>query len=73
MTHNGTVGSTWRRASSTPAGVVPRSSACNDACWTTGPSIIGSEKGMPTSMASAPAAARAWTTCTQSGDIPPVT
>ena len=38
-----------------------------------GPSIIGSENGIPISTASAPAAATAWTTSIQSGPIPPVT
>ena len=60
-----------RRAA--PRGVVPRSRARTDASWMVGPSIIGSEKGMPTSMASAPASATAWTTSSQSADMPPVT
>ena len=34
----------------------PACSARSAASWITGPSIIGSEKGMPTSTASAPAA-----------------
>ena len=38
-----------------------------------GPSIIGSENGMPISTASAPASATAWTDSIQSGAIPPVT
>jgi hypothetical protein len=36
-----------------PSTVIPDSSARLDASWMTGPSITGSEKGMPTSMASA--------------------
>ena len=39
----------------------------------TGPSIMGSENGMPTSTASAPAAATAWSTSTQSSVIPAIT
>ena len=65
------------RAAATPSitacGVVPRSRARTDASWMTGPSIIGSENGMPTSTASAPAATTAWTTSTQSSVIPPIT
>jgi hypothetical protein len=38
----------------------------------TGPSIIGSENGMPTSTASAPAATTAASDCSQSSVIPPI-
>ena len=48
-----------RRSSRIAGGVAPASSARCDASWMTGPSITGSENGMPTSMASAPAAAAA--------------
>ena len=43
------------------------------ASWMTGPSIIGSEKGMPTSTASAPAATTACSTSTQSAVMPAMT
>ena len=56
-----------------PAGVAPCWRARIDAAWMVGPSITGSENGMPISMASAPAAATARTTSTQSGPRPPVT
>ena len=39
--------STRLRSARTPSGVVPRPSARSDASWMVGPSIIGSEKGMP--------------------------
>jgi hypothetical protein len=58
---------------STPPGVVPAASDATEACWMTGPSIIGSEKGMPTSTASAPAAATASTTSIQFGTMPAIT
>src|SRR6185437_4577456 len=64
------------RAAATPSmtswGVVPRPRARTEASWITGPSIIGSENGMPTSTASAPAATTAWSTSTQSSVIPPI-
>ncbi len=50
-----------------PSGVAPGSSARCEAAWMTGPSMTGSEKGMPTSMASAPAAAAARTASAQPG------
>ena len=56
-----------------PSGVVPRSSARIDASWMVGPSIIGSEKGSPTSMASAPDPASASTVTSQWSSMPPVT
>ncbi len=37
------------------AGVAPMRRAWSDAAWIVGPSITGSENGMPTSTASAPA------------------
>jgi hypothetical protein len=55
-----------------PWGVAPAASAASDASWMVGPSITGSENGMPTSIASAPAAAHASTVCSQPGS-PPVT
>ncbi len=51
----------------------PCSRATSDASWMVGPSMTGSENGMPTSMASAPAAANALTTSVQSSPSPPVT
>ena len=56
-----------------PDGVAPDPSASAEACWMTGPSMTGSEKGIPISMASAPAAAIARTTSSQSRPRPPVT
>ena len=41
--------------SSTAGGVIPAARARSFASWMTGPSITGSENGMPTSIASAPA------------------
>ena len=63
-------GRSWRRAgpprcpraassSTTDASVVPRSSARVPAAWMTGPSMIGSENGSPTSSASTPASTSA--------------
>ena len=45
--------------SSTAGGVMPAARARSFASWMTGPSMTGSENGMPTSMASAPATAAA--------------
>ncbi len=61
------------RSARIPSGVVPRSRARSEPPGWSGPSIIGSEKGMPTSMASAPAPASASTVSSQSSSIPPVT
>ena len=48
-------------------GVAPaRERLLADASWMTGPSMTGSENGMPISMASAPASATARTTSAQS-------
>src|SRR5262245_38705215 len=65
--------STSRTSSRMDCGVAPRSSARCDASWITGPSITGSENGIPTSTASAPASATARTTSTHSWSMPPVT
>src|SRR5207253_4151630 len=73
ITASGTPASTSASALTTPTGVAPSASARRVASWTTGPSIKGSENGMPISMASAPAAATARTTSTQSRPRPPVT
>src|SRR3954452_964344 len=54
-------------------GVAPAASARSDASWIVGPSITGSENGMPISIASAPAAATARTTSVHSSPSPPVT
>ena len=52
---------------------LPAARACSLAAWITGPSITGSLKGTPISMASAPASATARTTSAQSDPSPPVT
>src|SRR6476661_52942 len=52
------------------AGVAPLASARSDASWIVGPSITGSENGMPISIASAPASASARTTSIQPGRPP---
>ena len=57
MTATGTAVSWPARASRIPGGVAPAASARSEASWMTGPSMTGSENGMPTSMASAPASA----------------
>ena len=44
-----------RTASSVPRRVMPEASARRPAAWIAGPSAIGSVKGMPSSMRSAPA------------------
>jgi len=49
--------SSERASSMIDTGVAPASSARCDACWMSGPSITGSENGMPISIASAPFAA----------------
>ena len=59
MTASGTPTSARASASRIDGGVAPFASASSDASWITGPSITGSENGMPTSMPSAPAAATA--------------
>ena len=51
----------------------PRLIAVPEACWMTGPSSIGSEKGSPISTASAPASIIAASRSVQSGRIPAVT
>ena len=58
--------------SSTSSGTVPRCSARSAASWITGPSIIGSENGIPTSTASAPAATTAARVWPQSSVMPPI-
>ncbi len=73
MATSGTPASTRASSARTDAGVVPRSRARTEASWMVGPSITGSEKGMPTSTASAPAATTAATTSVQSSLRPPVT
>ena len=56
-----------------PDGVAPELSASAEARWMIGPSMTGSENGIPISIASAPAAPIARTTSTQSRPSPPVT
>ncbi len=51
---------------------MPASSDRTDASWITGPSIMGSENGIPTSTASAPDATTAWSDSVQSGVMPPI-
>ena len=65
--------STLPRAVTMAAGVIPAARARWEASWITGPSMTGSENGIPTSMASAPAEATASTTAVQSAPSPPVT
>ena len=72
MTAIGTGASARAMPSRTWSGTVPRCSARSAASWITGPSIIGSEKGMPTSTASAPAAITAASDCVQSSVMPPM-
>src|SRR5204863_5417641 len=55
------------------AGVAPASSASRDAAWMTPPSITGSENGMPTSIASAPALATPRRSSASTDGKPPVT
>ena len=57
MATSGTPASTSRSAVRMAPRFAPWASATSDASWIVGPSITGSENGMPTSMASAPAAA----------------
>src|SRR5690349_1867881 len=59
--------------SSTVSGVAPRSSARWLASWIVLPSMIGSENGIPISIASAPASATARTTSHHCAPSPPVT
>src|SRR6478672_949413 len=73
MTAIGTPASRPASASTIDAGVAPISSARCDASWIVRPSITGSENGIPTSMASAPASATARTTSSQPRPRPPVT
>ncbi len=72
MTATGTGASARAMPSSTWSGTVPRPNAFSAASWITGPSIMGSEKGMPTSTASAPAATTAASDCSQSSVMPPM-
>jgi len=61
MTTSGISTSRRRTSSRIEIGVAPPSSDAWLACWMTGPSITGSENGMPISTASAPLAAAART------------
>ena len=67
MTANGMPTSSPAAASRMDGGVAPASRATCDACWITGPSITGSENGMPISNPSAPAAAAARTASSHPG------
>src|SRR5262245_12317755 len=73
MATNGTPASTSRSSVRIPGRFAPAAKAASEASWIVGPSITGSENGMPTSMASAPASANARTTSVQSSPRPPVT
>ena len=53
-----------RTAPSTPTTVAPAARALAAAAWLATPSAMGSEKGMPSSMMSTPAAAMATTSST---------
>src|SRR4029453_11011925 len=55
------------------AGVAPSSSARREASWITGPSITGSENGIPTSIASAPATSSPRSSSASTPLSPPVT
>ena len=72
MTATGMPASSSASPSRMAAGVVPASRARCDASWMTGPSMTGSENGMPTSTASAPAAAAA-SIASRQPSSPPVT
>ena len=61
-----------RTAERIDCGVAPCERARSLAAWMVVPSITGSEKGTPISMASAPAAAAAAIICSQSSPRPPV-
>ena len=65
MNANGTSVFLRRRSTSsnTASVVAPEARARVSASWMTGPSAMGSEKGMPSSMRSAPACAMASTSC----------
>src|SRR6266540_4167923 len=58
---------------STLDGVAPSSSARREASWITGPSITGSENGIPTSIASAPASSSPRSSSASTPASPPVT
>src|SRR6266511_1250740 len=73
MTTTGTRGAASSISESTPSAVAPASRASLDASWMTGPSMTGSENGMPTSMASAPAASSPRRTSPVAAGSPPVT
>ena len=73
MATSGTPSRVSLSASSTEAGVAPPASALADASWMVGPSMEGSEKGMPISTASAPAATTASARRSQSRSTPAVT
>ncbi len=73
MATSGTPTSIRASSARIDSGVVPRASARMEASWMVGPSMTGSENGMPTSTASAPAATTACNTSVHSGESPPVT
>src|SRR6266542_3325518 len=58
---------------STLVGVAPSTSARREASWITGPSMTGSEKGIPTSIASAPASSSPRSSSASTPASPPVT
>src|SRR3990172_7050049 len=73
MTATGTPSAASRTVLSTLSGVAPASRASREASWITPPSITGSENGMPTSTASAPAASSPRSTSASNPGAPPVT
>jgi hypothetical protein len=73
MATRGTPASTAESSPRIPAGAVPRASDRTEASSMVGPSMAGSEKGMPTSTASAPASATARRTSVHRSSSPPVT
>src|SRR6185436_16313269 len=72
MTATGTPGRALATRSRTEAAVAPSSSARREASWMTGPSMTGSENGIPTSIASAPAPASPWRNAGVTSGRPPV-
>ena len=70
MTDNGTPASSVAASARMLGGVAPAASARSEASWMIGPSMTGSEKGMPISIASAPASVAARTMSSQPGSPP---
>src|SRR4249920_1075152 len=73
MTATGTSSPASLMVPSTLDGVAPSTSARRAASWITGPSMTGSEKGIPTSIASAPAPSSPCSSSASTPSSPPVT